>query len=175
MAEIVIVQSIKSVWTKKSRGGKLAGLRNAVAESFTIPLQNLTSNESFIFHAIVYDESNNFVSPVINSVGVIEGARLETGCVRVEQASGRVLVSYEYSGARCGAPERAKWPGASVGQSFELLPNECGRVVYNGRFSGNHWWYEKRVMNVGRFAQPLEQSFTRSRPAHLIDDTATLW
>jgi hypothetical protein len=174
MAEIVIVQSIKSVWTKQSRGGRLAVARNMVAEALAVPLRGLSADERFIFHSIVYDESNHFAAPVINSVGVVESLRLLTGCVQIERVDGRVLARYEYD-TRCGAPSRAKRPGAHVGQSFELLPGEHGRIVYNGRFSDDEWRYEKRVLNVGRFAQPIERAFLQAQPKRLIDDTASLW
>lgn len=174
MAEVIIIQNIKTVWTKKSRGGKLASLRNGVPEAVALHPEEINRGGKFIFHSLVYHESDGFRKPVIDSTADVSGERFESGGVTVEFAAGQLVVKYEYN-YKCGAPARFGPGGIPHHKTFQLNLNEFGRVLYNGRFSDEYWWYEKQVFNIGRFDKPQANVFTASKPLHLIDDIAALW
>lgn len=174
MPEIVVVQSIKSVWTKNSRGGRLASLRAAVPEALTIPTEENFPRDGFVLHEVVYRESNEFGVPLADTLKAVRGDSLEVGCVTVERAEEAVAVRYQHR-PECGAPARFGWGGRETVKSFVLGPGETGRVAYNGRFRRDGWWYEKVVVNVGRCAELSPEVLTRSKPAHEIKGLAILW
>jgi hypothetical protein len=174
MSDIVIVQSIKSVWTKNSRGGRLATLRSAVPEALALPFRGGSPQAAFILHEVVYHESNNFSKPLTDSLKTVQSLSLEVGCVTIERNEESVVVKYEH-GLRCGAPVRFGEGGQEALKKFALGAGETGRVAYNGRFSGDHWWYEKIIVNVCRCAEVSNDILTHSMPAPEIMDLAILW
>jgi hypothetical protein len=174
VSDAVLVQRIKTVWTKKSRGGRLASLRNAVPEALAVPFEGRRGAAGFVIHEVVYHEADEFGGPLSVSLKEFAGDRLEVGCVTVRLSGDDVVVEYLHSYGG-GAPVRRGRGGLAPPRSFALGRGQFGRVIHNGRFSGDEWWYEKVVVNVGGRGRQSPAAFTRGGPAFVIDDTAALW
>lgn len=172
-AAIVIVQSIQTVWTKSSRGGRGASLRNGVPEAVAVPRASATAGARLLLHRVVYHESNGFAAPLTDALEACAGDALEVGCVSVRAGASGASVEYE-GGAKCGAPARLTTGLAATRKHFALRAGECVRVAYNGRFSGEHWWYEKQVVNVCLGVRLSPDIFTRAVPAQVWYDLAAL-
>lgn len=172
---MVLIQEIRSIWSKASRGGAAAALRNSVPEAAPFPINKSRSAVHQVFHQIlVYGETNDFAEPIKSESVELAAGLTDIGCVKIRVSSERVIVSYEYD-YRCGGlPPRQTRPGVNVGEERVVVPESWVRVRYNGRFSGDEWWYEKVVVNVGLFQRPDADIFIRTEPAGEISQMAEL-
>lgn len=168
---VILVQEIRSVWTKASRGGPAAALRNSVPEAAPFPTAAARPPADRIFHqALVYGEANGFASPLKSEFAVSDAASLAVGCVKIHVSAGRLLVAYEYDHRAGGLPPRLDRPDEEI----TLPPGSWARVKHNGRFTGDEWWYEKLVVNVGLFRRPDPAAFLATPPPHEINRLADL-
>lgn len=158
---MLIVQRIQTRWTKLSRGGKLAALRNSTPHGISladIPVQH----EACMFHEIEFDECNNFRPETV--------ARFEkpTSHFQIEPVFFHVTqthceLRFNWSWAHCGAPERESY------SLFKLAPGQWGQFICNGRFgpqtmSGDEWRYQQTVFNVGYKTSPNCRLFVDNEP-----------
>lgn len=58
---MILIQRITVEWTKESRGGRGAAVRNSFPEAFTVPPFD-QSNDAFIVHSVRFREWENFVN-----------------------------------------------------------------------------------------------------------------
>jgi hypothetical protein len=140
---MLIVQHIKTQWTKASRGGAAAARRNAVPVSFRLPpalhrQDALHTIEIAEWEDFQYRETWKFLS---------YGGHLQVGPVLIHAGLETIKVQFVWSWNECGAPERESH------KAFELRPGEWGRLICNGRFGstysmGQEWLYHKSVFNV---------------------------
>ncbi|MEL7498320.1 MAG: hypothetical protein AAFN77_11975 [Planctomycetota bacterium] len=102
----LIVQHIHITWTKASRGGRLAELRNRIAKSFAIPDTPPTydKNAHYLVHFVGFGERNEFAEPLRSEITQpnIETEFITRNC-SVEMTNDGAIVTYEW---RDGAPER---------------------------------------------------------------------
>lgn len=146
---MILIQEIRSVWTKASRGGESAARRNSVPEAAPLPALGSKSTRDKIFHQIlVYVEANDFAAPVKSEFAEYESESIIVGCVKIHVAPERLVVAYEYDYKSGGAPRRRGRRGEDLREEVIVERGSWARVKYNGRFTGDEWWYEKVVVNV---------------------------
>ena len=172
---IVLIQEIRTIWSKASRGGAAAARRNSVPEAALFHTTASHSAAHKLFHQLlVYGEANDFAEPLKSETSELISDSIGVGCVRVEASAGRVDVVYEYD-YRCGGlPPRRSKRGVSRRDDLAVEPGRWVRVKYNGRFSGDEWWYEKVVVNVGLFTRPGADVFISTEPAEELSEMAEL-
>jgi hypothetical protein len=172
---MVLIQEIRSIWSKASRGGVAAALRNSVPEAVPFPPIKSTTAAHQVFHqTLVYGEANDFAEPLKSESVELAADSSDIGCVKIRVSSERVIVSYEYD-YRCGGlPPRQVRPGVNVAEERVVVPESWVRVRYNGRFSGDEWWYEKVSVNVGLFRRPDADIFILTEPAGEISQMVEL-
>ena len=173
---MVLIQEIRSVWSKVSRGGGAAALRNSVPEAALFPAVKAKPAAHQIFHhLVVYGETNDFARPVKSESVELAKSFADIGCVKINVLSERVTVAYEYNYKCGGLPPRQIRPGVNVREEVIVEPGGWVRVRYNGRFSGDEWWYEKVVVNVGSLQKPDAEIFISTEPLQEISQVAGLW
>ncbi len=172
---MILIQEIRSVWSKASRGGAAAASRNSVPEAAPFPATGSTPTSHKIFRQILtYGESNGFIEPLESEIAESEFDSITVGCVKIDVSPERLVVVYEYDYKRCGLPPRHSAPGVNLREELIVARGSWARVKYNGRFGGDEWWYEKVVVNVGQFQKHDAGVFISARPAHEISQMARL-
>lgn len=184
----MVVQAIEVSWTKISRGGSLATLRNRVPEIALLPFGSSPPKSAmpiYIRHEITWGETNEFQQPLTGKIDIAEfmgqvknrllgfhaagGTSIKVGFEKSYGANpvGKNLLDY----TRLGAPARTV-----PLEIFSLGPGEWGRVRYNGRFSWKSGWkYEKWVYNIGLFADTIPENCFQGSPARSYSSLADLW
>jgi hypothetical protein len=172
---MVLIQEIRSVWSKASRGGAAAASRNSVPEAVRFPMDRSKAAAHKIFHqSLIYGETNDFAEPLKSGMVESSSHLIIIGCVRIEVTSEHVMVAYEYD-YRCGGlPPRQSRPGINLREEVIVEPDSWVCIKYNGRFSGDEWWYEKVVVNIGLFQKPDAEVFSSREPVDEISQMAEL-
>ena len=165
---VLVVQEIRTTWTKASRGGIEAGVRNSVPETAEIPwLPIAQPGLPVILHRLTYSEPN-FSMPERNLVEVATLPVRLVG-VTVELVGEEARATFQWT-TSCGAPRRER-----VRQTLVIQPGEWSQIVYNGRTGGRgEWRYLKVVVNVGLFSSVARDVFTGSEPAERFASLAHL-
>ncbi len=172
---MILIQEIRSVWTKASRGGAGAALRNSVPEAAIFPAVGSKSAADKIFHhRLLYAEANDFAAPVRSEIAEHEHGSISVGCVKIEVSLEKLIVAYEYDYRCGGAPQRRGGLGMNLREEAVVGRDSWARVKYNGRFGGEEWWYEKLVINVGLFVRHDARAFYSTTPAREIVQMAEL-
>lgn len=171
---ILVVQEIKTCWTKASRGGPGAVRRNAVPQVMKVPIRQLQGQEvRMVHHKALFQEQACFHAPEEQLIVNSTLHPLSVGCVIIRRSEQSAWAEFRYLGSCGGAPERG-W----VRKTLKAGPDEWVRVVYNGRFSGGwdaFWWYEKMAVNVGLFTEVSASVFTRAPPVAEFEAMAHLF
>ena len=172
---MILIQEIRGIWSKASRGGAAAALRNSVPEAALFPISRSKSTAHKIFHQLlVYGEANDFTEPLKAEIVELESDSISVGCVKISAPSEQLVVAYEYDYGCGGLPPRLRRPGINLREELIVGRESWVRVKYNGRFSGDEWWYEKVVVNVGLFQNPDAGLFGSTKPAGEISQMAAL-
>jgi hypothetical protein len=162
MGHIVVVQHIRTKWTKASRGGENARKRNAVPETARVPVQRIVGeNLILVHHSLSYPGHRAFQQPR-EEIRINPTVRpLVIGCVTIDHSAEEAIAAFLYNQGCGGAPDRG-W----ARKTLRLAAGEWGQIVYNGRFAGydDYWWYEKTVVNVGLFERLMPGVFTHREP-----------
>ena len=97
---MIVVQTIKTSWTKASRGGGLAVARNRVPKKMWLQLPD--KKKDIHWHEIQFSEENKFVTPLFEKFGS-EAQDNHFGCDNAEIILNEdsVFLNYRY---RTGAP-----------------------------------------------------------------------
>jgi len=157
---MIVVQKIELVWTKRSRGGEGAQRRAALPLAFELPA--FPAGDA-AYHALLSHEHQGFEPRDLERRPSLPE---RDACVLFERRGDGIRVGYQWSGV-CGAPRRAQ---VSPRWLMELRLGDYGRVLHNGRFSGeNYWWYEQIVFNVAVAAEVTSDLFTRIAPSVTAD------
>ncbi|MEU3528086.1 hypothetical protein AB0E62_30175 [Streptomyces sp. NPDC038707] len=153
----VIVQRVRTSWTKVSRGGTRAALRNAAPIAFSLP-PGLTS----ALHDVSLRESDSFVPYTsvrdLSDPGL--GLRESDGLLRVHRPETTVF----------GMPRRTRRPPA-----LRLAPGQWVQWQINYRFVGTWggpWSYRLDTFNVAYCPASLEVFL--GAPTHRVDERARL-
>jgi hypothetical protein len=172
---MVLIQEIRTAWTKASRGGAAATLRNRVPEAAIFPaVESKPAADKIFHHRLIYGEADDFAAPVKSETAEAESDRITIGCVKIEVSPEKLVVAYEYDHKCGGAPARRGGLGVSLEEELIVERGRWARVKYNGRFTGDEWWYEKLVVNVGLFERYDARAFYSTAPTHEIVRMAEL-
>jgi len=163
----VVVQALVTRWTKESRGGPGAALRNATPTALSLPAEQTRAGEVRV-HGVAFDERTGFEpTSTLTVCNLIEFHRVVPGLeLRAEAGTLRVRFIWTYF---LGAPRR------SHGRAIRLLPGQWCRLIYNGRHGLDRTWaYESTVLNVAY--GPVDPSaFLDSEPLETQDHREALW
>lgn len=173
MSHILLVQRLRTCWTKASRGGAGAVLRNRVPEIAEVPPQCLRpEGAGYVLHELTFVERDDFAAPQESLEIHGEREPFSVGCVRITRGLEAVTLEYRWDRGCAGAPERG-WSRNVV----TIRAGEWAQIRYNGRFSVGWdcvWKYEKNVLNVGLFPALEGNAFRGSEPAVRFSDMAHL-
>jgi hypothetical protein len=168
----IILQRIRIVWTKASRGAPRASKRASIADALALPTQR-RAGRVFV-HDMVADERNAFefvAGPKIAATDRARASSAERGFFGpvewVALEDGSLAVSLRPEGT--GAPRRP------VRRLFALQPGQWGKLVVNERIAVEETWlYAQSVVNVA-FATPLRADlFEGTQPVKAVDLRARL-
>jgi hypothetical protein len=155
-----LVQHIRLIWTKASRGAPNATRRNALPSA--VPF-DLGRGAPWVFHSVVFREETGFVR---------EYDRVLTKDNHRERDHG-LLLELLPSGVQVGV----RWendmglpPRHEKQRAFLLAEGGYCRVVVNGRHSAydNHW-YSQDTYNVLFQGVPTGDAFTVREPNEVLD------
>ena len=117
---------------------------------------------------IAYQQDDEFSQPHERLQVFAEAQTIQMESVLIEPLGGSIRVTYR--DCANAMPDRGWW----TAKSFDVGLNQWVQIAYNGRYSSQFhfpndesviWWYEKSVVNVGRFLRPSSDVFTRSTPS----------
>ena len=174
----VVVQHIHTMWTKASRGGNGARIRNALPIALPLPLDVFVS--PWTLHSINFYEHDAFTK----KESVTKAASPEDLAIRVLRFTihcDRLAVCFLRHPMNAATASRfpSDPPGREILEvdAFALDPSQWGQLTYNGRFvdidTGN-WWYKQSVFNIGYCLKPAKDVFRTTRPASRFVELAQL-
>jgi hypothetical protein len=151
----LLLQAITLRWRKETRGAPYSTLRNRYAKAFQIPdtLYNYDLSYGLPYHEVIIEQDKNGFEVVKNKCSILDANEKSRrlGCIEIGETESGHLFTFKYS-SYCGKPVRYdKFYNPLVEKAFELLPNEYGRIVYNGRHSlldTGEWYYEIHILNA---------------------------
>lgn len=169
---IILVQEIRTDWSKVSRGAPGAAKRAAVPRALPLPLHRADRDFYALFeHRVFFSEWEGFRDPGEQVACSEEVGQVIYGCVRLKLEGESLRVVWKYDPGYAGAPSRDGNPK----QAFTLRPGQWGRVVYNGRFGEDEgWYYRQTTFNVALAERASACVFTESEPAHVYKQVAEL-
>ncbi|MGO1050161.1 hypothetical protein [Crossiella sp. CA198] len=154
-----IVQCVQTSWTKQSRGGAAATLRNAAPTAFALPARRPPFT-----HEVRMDERSDF-QPRFD----IRDEDLPDPPVKLQEADGLLRIQLEVT--PYGMPRRWRRPPAR-----RIGPGEWLRWQVNYRFvsccSGD-WNYRLDTLNIGYGVEGTEVFL--GTPTHTVDERAGLF
>ncbi|MFD6416245.1 hypothetical protein [Streptomyces sp. NPDC060194] len=154
----VVVQRVRTSWTKASRGGPGAAVRNAAPIAFAVPL-GLGSG----LHEVVLAEADGFVPQMT------EGELSDAG-LQLREADGLLRVRPPEL-ARMTAPRRDRRP-----PSVRLAPGQWLRWQINYRFGGgwsDTWTYRLDTLNIA-YGPTSADVFLTTPPTRTVDERGFL-
>ena len=164
---MVIIQVIRTTWTKRSRGHPGSVARAAVPEAMVVAGVDATG--PVVVDSVVAVEHDGF-APTRTSER-FDGIPARVANVVVDADAAVVTVTRKAELGR-GWPTRRRDVHA-----FDLAVGETGRLLRNHRMSGSSigWSYEKVVVNVA-FLEAFDAGvFTRGQPTHVLDEQESLF
>lgn len=166
----LFIQLLTTEWTKESRGGSGARLRNTTPLAMVLPEPWKGAEDGTLrVHHVYFSERRRFLP----REGAKSGGRAlfeEVEAFRVERTDEGVRVLLDHG--RMGVPGAHAWSWEMAGgrqheELFRLEPGQWGRAVYNERLSyweTSHWGYCKHVLNVGLLCDAGLDAFLRTAP-----------
>ena len=169
----VIVQEIKTQWTKASRGGEGASRRNTVQDALIVAkLPQTLPALPLVHQRTVYAEEADF-QPAQTQTEIHDlmlNRHVLIGCVRIIPQAEQLQLAYQPGIACAGAPKRA-----FTRKDFTLMPDTWARISYNGRFGwATGWSYHKTVFNIAYMSATDAEIFA-DEASHSFADFADLW
>lgn len=167
----LFLQLLTTEWTKESRGGAGARVRNTTPLASVLPdaWSGAGGEDVFHLHHVDFSEQRHFLRREWTKVRKGKPF-VEVEAFRVERSEAGVRVLLDYG--KMGMPGRLEWSGLSRGERheelFRLTPGEWARGVYNERiqyWETGHWGYCKHVLNVGLLCDAELDVFLRTAPA----------
>ena len=173
---MIAVQTIHIHWTKNSRGGELATLRNRVPRKF--PLRIPPDFPTLVWHTLRFAENNRFETPHSEAIET-DCSDDQFGCsnISIERGDDSAVLAYRY---RDGAPPRQFYDktGTNVSPSHSIVVgmNQWATIEYNGRHSTRDgmWWYEHVIVNVAVTKTLDHRAFLATTPIERYTQLALL-
>jgi len=164
---MIVVQELRTRWTKLSRGAPAASLRNRTPRALRLPVRHVQSQNSF-FHRVVFAEEAAF-EPRVKEADFFANAKRELAGVEIRSDVSPLLVTFVWSHFGCGAPERPH------GQRASILSGEWCQILQNGRFGyDREWAYQSTVVNIAVMIDWNPEVFLTSPPTLTMDHRAEL-
>lgn len=156
----IIIQRIRSEWTKDSRGGDGARRRNALPQAFKLPAVCFT--DRFSHHSVRFLERDEFRRSESDSVEIGD-SWMDIACSDLE-----ITVVTEGLQVRLMTDGRNAASGdMQLFRAFTLVLGTWGQLIYNARYvhvnTGN-WTYERNILNIGYLKAVQPKRFTSSQP-----------
>lgn len=166
----LFLQLLTTEWTKESRGGAGARVRNTTPMASVLPdVWSGAGDALFQVHHVYFCEQRHFLRREWTEVRKGKPF-MQVEAFRVERSDEGVRVLLDYG--KMGMPGRLEWSGLSRGERheelFRLTPGDWARGVYNERiqyWETGHWGYCKHVLNVGLLCDAELDVFLRTAPA----------
>lgn len=178
----IIIQSVTVHWNKDYRGGVGAAERNAVPESFELPLEvfAFSPSKSIIVHEVRCYSSDNF--KIREKIYSVESSEIKVKGTIIKREKELLQVYFKYSDYDCGKPYRSKYNETGTlmpleEKAFDLHEDEYGRIIFNGRYTdidNGNWWYEKKVRNIIRTNKKDKDIFVKSNISKKYEQLAIL-
>jgi len=167
------LQLLTTEWTKESRGGSGARLRNTTPLASALPESWRGEDDgSLRVHHVYFSEQRRFLPREWTKVHKAK-AVLEAEAFRVECSEEGLRVLLDHG--RMGMPGRLEWSGVSRGEPYEelfrLTAGQWGRGVYNERieyWDSGQWGYCKHVINVGLLRDASPELFLSTQPTRRV-------
>lgn len=164
---MLIVQHIKTEWTKLSRGMPGAVRRNAVPRELLLPVGLLAGE--FLLHSVSADEHDRF--QLRQQVEWGERA-CRYGSYRFSRAESGLAISFKYDYWYQGKPYRF----ALNRPLFTLHPGQRASLAINGRFASScGQFYRQSWVNFAYVEQLDASVFLRREPDFFVDMRANLF
>lgn len=158
---MLLIQRIVANWTKRSRGGEQAILRNSVPEALVVP-EFEPSEGRYVVHDVRFSERSNFRAHSELAYRDLKPS-LTIAPLHLNWSRSALSVRFMWTYHEVGAPERESH-GA-----FRLCAGQWGRFRCNGRFGaettrGQEWLYRKSVINIAIGNTIARDVFVASAP-----------
>jgi len=154
---LLAIQIVSVTWTKLSRGGPAAALRNRIPRAFLLHSHGKSLN---VIQRHDYAEASS---------GEFECTSLSTGQAPVpptnvegllleQRQDGTLSIGFAWNGDVHGMPKRER-----KGRILVMLPGEVAQLRINGRHSAGNQWYTQHTYNVA-FGPSLHENVFIERP-----------
>lgn len=151
-----VVQRVRTRWSKASRGGAAAALRNSTPIGFRLP-----AVDAPLLHDVVMCESQAFSPEDTTTTTLPDGSKIE-----LRMIDGRLRV--KVTPTPWGMPQRHQRPPA-----VNLKPQEWVRWQINYRFGLDQGWvYRLETWNVA--LGPVAPELFLGDPNYVVDERAHL-
>ncbi len=174
----IYIQSITTGWNKEHRGGQKAAIRNAIPDSFELPIDVFVrpNDDKIIIHEVKSYWYDHFATR--SKIYSIASSEVKLKGVLIKSNQENLQVYFKYSVHDCGKPYRSRYDNTGTlamleEKAFTLDKNEYGRVVFNGRYSDDDWWYEKKVYNIIKLDSANKDIFSLN-PLKVYEQLAVL-
>lgn len=160
---MIVVQTIQVTWTKMSRGGEGARIRNGLSDAFEVPGQE--PGEGILIHWNRMQECNDFVRESSHSFCTDLNSQWDE--LRIVETPLHLVVEFE---ALSGIPIHGRPP-----ISFKVPHGSWVKLLVNRRltdYDTGQWSYQRDTMNIA-YVDFLEKEFFLTQPAHRVVDLQT--
>jgi hypothetical protein len=165
---MILVQHIKTIWTKKSRGMPGAAKRNAIPRKLEILNDKVASCKIFI-HEVFAQEWEDFNLEQKTEV-FTKSNKYWTLTFLDFKDEVQILFTYDYY--EHGQPNRAAYQKPLL----KLRLGETGSLHINGRFSSySGQYYKQHFVNIGNVCQFNSNLFLENEPNHHVDKMVHLF
>ncbi len=178
MGSFVLIQLIRTVWTKASRGGALATRRNSVPEALPFTARpGCSLSSGILVHRIEFEEADRFEHPALDELEISEGDAVRVLGIIAERLGARVRLTLDLDPVRVeGMPYRRRAIFGLPPPSLTLEEGRWGRASYNFRHvADDGWWYEKVVANIAACEEIDPNVFLEAAPDEELRDLVELW
>ena len=168
---MIIVQRIKTEWSKVARDSAGREQRARLPEAYRLPADTLEARGSFFVHDVMRRSHNEYVADDSTATSFAPLAREAVeGPVVFGERDGELTLHFRWNAIDCGKPPR------EVRDVLTLKPGAIARVRFNGRFLDEHFTrYEDNIVNVAYECAPTLDLFVKSTPVTTLDALVDLW
>ncbi len=165
---LIVVQELRTRWTKDSRGGPAASVRNATPHAAVLPTVPASAGEAVLVQRVKFDEAGDFAPESSFELTSLSDLRKTTADLQVHLESGVVRVRYVWN-QFCGAPERPH------GRAIRIAQGSWCRILHNGRYGyAGSWSYQSTVVNIA-LGVIAPRTFLDTEPRESSDNRVELW
>jgi len=176
---MIIIQHIKTMWTKDSRGAPNATLRNQVPKALKIEGIPQEGDQIYI-HSVVADEKKSFsleqqfYKLPENSNVFHNGIIKHYDAIMFYEEDGYWSFSFQDHMLVIGGPHRNNQT------LFNLKVGQSGRFLINYRFAGSMFAhgaisYEQNIYNIVNCIEYNPDIFIENTPTYILDKQAKLF